>query len=308
MAEFGSLRLAPRGLSDAANGDLSGDFDDWLNKIFWPKISRGPKSQGAATDTGMHLEISTQPGVTSLRQDVQDGVVVEAKVLTAPGTPEKRHLEIELQPDMTYENGDYLAILPVNSNQNVRKVMKTFGLAWNSTIVIKGQRLGTLPLDTPLSIRDILAGYVELFEPVSKKVCTISNIFISHNLTTSIDAPNNSRFHNRRNHKTISQHSIHRFRNLRTRSPHQTSKHHHSPRNPPLSTPPLPLLPLFPLPPPRPLLQYLLLTTLLPKYMHNNLQRPQYPVSLRPRLLRRYLRYLSLLPSPRRSHKNLRSS
>ncbi|TGO52740.1 hypothetical protein BCON_0136g00280 [Botryotinia convoluta] len=126
MAEFGSLRLVPRGLSDAAKGDLSGDFDDWLNKTFWPRISRG--------------------------------------------TPEKRHLEIELPPDMTYESGDYLAVLPLNSNQNVRRVMKVFGLAWDSTIVIKGQSLGTLPLDTPLSIRDILAGYVELFEPVSRKM------------------------------------------------------------------------------------------------------------------------------------------
>ncbi|KAF7906794.1 hypothetical protein EAF00_001072 [Botryotinia globosa] len=170
MAEFGSLRLVPRGLSDAAKGDLSGDFDDWLYKTFWPKISRGSKSQDAVLETGMHLEISTQPGVTSLRQDVQDGVVVEAQVLTAPGTPEKRHLEIELPSDMTYESGDYLAVLPVNSNQNVRRVMKVFGLAWNSTIIIKGQSLGTLPLDTPLSIRDILAGYVELFEPVSRKM------------------------------------------------------------------------------------------------------------------------------------------
>ncbi|KAM0162476.1 hypothetical protein ACHAPG_001840 [Botrytis cinerea] len=170
MAEFGSLRLVHRGISDAANGDLPGDFDDWLNKTFWPKISRGSKSQGAALETGMHLEISTQPGVTSLRQDVQDGVVVEAKVLTAPGTPEKRHLEIELPPDASYESGDYLAVLPVNSNQNVRRVMKVFGLAWDSTIIIKGQSLGTLPLDTPLSIRDILAGYVELFEPVSRKI------------------------------------------------------------------------------------------------------------------------------------------
>ncbi|TGO27340.1 hypothetical protein BPAE_0043g00130 [Botrytis paeoniae] len=152
MAEFGSLRLVPRGLSDAAKGNLYGDFDDWLNKTFWPKISRG---------------------VTSLRRDVQDGVVFEAKVLTAPGTPEKRHLEIELPPDMAYESGDYLAVLPVNSNQNVRRVMKVFGLAWDSIIIIKARSLGTLPLDTPLSIRDILAGCVELFEPVSRKMLQI---------------------------------------------------------------------------------------------------------------------------------------
>ncbi|KAF7949340.1 uncharacterized protein EAE97_002849 [Botrytis byssoidea] len=183
MAEFGSLRLVPRGLSDAAKGDLSGDFDDWLNKTFWPKLSRGSKSQDAVLETGMHLEISTQPGVTSFRQDVQDGVVVEAQVSTAPGIPEKRHLEIELPPDMTYESGDYLAVLPVNSNQNVRRVMKVFGLAWDSTIVIKGQSLGTLPLDTPLSIRDTLAGYVELFELVSKKMLqTMANSTTDQNL------------------------------------------------------------------------------------------------------------------------------
>lgn len=185
MAEFGGSRIVLRGLSDAAKGDLSGDFDDWLNKTFWPKVSTGSKSHGEIMDTGMNLEISTQPGVTSLRPDVQDGVVVDAKILTAPGAPEKRHLEIELPPDMSYESGDYLAVLPVNSNQNVMRVMKIFGLPWDSTIVIKGQRLGTLPLDTPLSIRDVLAGYVELFEPVSKKVYPHLISFKSPQLVTN---------------------------------------------------------------------------------------------------------------------------
>ncbi|KAM3077581.1 hypothetical protein ACMFMG_006917 [Clarireedia jacksonii] len=170
MAEFGGSRLVERGVTDAAKGDLSGDFDDWLNQSFWPSIDHRLSTEKPAQSSGMDLEISTQPGLTSLRQDVQDGVVIEARSLTAPDTPEKRHLEIELPSDMTYKSGDYLAVLPVNSAENVHRVMRRFRLSWDSTIVIKGQKLGTLPLNTPLSVRDILAGYVELFEPANKKI------------------------------------------------------------------------------------------------------------------------------------------
>lgn len=173
MARYGATRLAARGSADAAKGNMPADFDDWLATDVWPVIGGGAPSANAqqATKGCLDIEISTQPGISSLRKDVQSGQVLDAKVLTAPGEPEKRHLEIELPSDMTYESGDYLAVLPLNSQASVRRVMSRFELSWDSTMLIKGQDLGTLPMNEAHSVRDVITGHLELFEPASKKVC-----------------------------------------------------------------------------------------------------------------------------------------
>lgn len=172
MARYGATRLAARGSADAAKGNMPADFDDWLATDVWPVIGGGAPSANAqqATKGCLDIEISTQPGISSLRKDVQSGQVLDAKVLTAPGEPEKRHLEIELPSDMTYESGDYLAVLPLNSQASVRRVMSRFELSWDSTMLIKGQDLGTLPMNEAHSVRDVITGHLELFEPASKKI------------------------------------------------------------------------------------------------------------------------------------------
>jgi len=171
MERCGGLRLTSRGSADAAKGNMPADFDDWLGISLWPAIG-GSSASGIQPEmaVGMGIEVSTQPGISSLRKDVQTGRVLDTKVLTAPGEPEKRHLEIELPPNMTYESGDYLAILPLNSQESVRRVISQFRLPWDSTIILRGQALGSLPMNEPLSVRDVIMGHVELFEPASKKV------------------------------------------------------------------------------------------------------------------------------------------
>lgn len=78
---------------------------------------------------------------------------------------------------MVYESGDYLAVLPLNSQKSVRRVMNRVKLPWDSAIVIRGENTGTLPINESLSIRDVLQGHVELFEPASKKVTSRLSTF-----------------------------------------------------------------------------------------------------------------------------------
>ncbi|KUJ15912.1 NADPH--cytochrome P450 reductase-like protein [Mollisia scopiformis] len=175
MEKCGAQRLVQRGVSDASQGNMATDFDEWMDQHLWPALgSTGLVSTSdTKTTADADFDISTQSGITSFRQDVQNATVLEARVLTAPGEPQKRHLEVELPENMNYECGDYLAVLPVNSEENVRRVMSRFILPWDSTIVIKGHNFGFLPPNTPLSIRDILAGHVELFEPASKQILQV---------------------------------------------------------------------------------------------------------------------------------------
>jgi cytochrome P450/NADPH-cytochrome P450 reductase len=70
---------------------------------------------------------------------------------------------------MSYSAGDYLAILPLNPQENIRRAMKYFGLSWDSTLTISSAGPTTLPTDTPISATDVLGAYVELAQPASKR-------------------------------------------------------------------------------------------------------------------------------------------
>ena len=79
-------------------------------------------------------------------------------------------MEIKLPPDMTYQCGDYLAILPTNPENLIKQVLARFGLSWDTTSTISPGGPSMMPADTLLSVHDLLHGYVELFEPASKRV------------------------------------------------------------------------------------------------------------------------------------------
>lgn len=51
------------------------------------------------------MDVATRERSSYLRQDVRQGVVKSSFCLTADGEPEKRHLEIKLPDNMTYEAG-----------------------------------------------------------------------------------------------------------------------------------------------------------------------------------------------------------
>lgn len=110
-------RIVRRGYSDAAKGDIFGDFDEWADHSFWPALtkSRGELPTGG-NDGVPKLVMEMKPGAraSQLRQDVREAIVTDARLQTAPGEPEKHHLKVMLPSDMAYEPGDYLAVLPLN--------------------------------------------------------------------------------------------------------------------------------------------------------------------------------------------------
>jgi cytochrome P450/NADPH-cytochrome P450 reductase len=116
------------------------------------------------------MDISAQDRTTTLRQDVKLGQVISVRSLTAPGEPEKRHLEIQLPSEMTYRPGDYLAILPFNPYSTVHRVLHKYHLPWDAVITIRDGGATNLPTNVPISAFDLLKGYVELTKPATKKV------------------------------------------------------------------------------------------------------------------------------------------
>jgi cytochrome P450/NADPH-cytochrome P450 reductase len=96
--------------------------------------------------------------------------VLEEKLLTAEGASPKKHIEIQLPESVTYKVGDYLAVLPTNSKESIRRVMRQFQLSWDSHITIGSDRWTALPTGTPVPVYDVLGSYVELSQPATKRV------------------------------------------------------------------------------------------------------------------------------------------
>ncbi|TVY56947.1 Bifunctional cytochrome P450/NADPH--P450 reductase [Lachnellula cervina] len=178
MAGSGGQRIVPMGLSDLTEGNVFGDFEDWEEEVLWPKLTLDETdiSQLSVPVSAIAAEISTNARASTLRHDLVVGTVNETRILTAEGESVKQHMEIQLPSDSNYECGDYLAILPLNSEKNVKRTMTRFGLPWDAIITIKGNGSGpsAIPNNTPLSIYDVLKSYVELSQPATKgslKIC-----------------------------------------------------------------------------------------------------------------------------------------
>lgn len=169
-------RLCEIGTTDAANSDMFTDFDSWGESVFWPAVMSkfGVQVNGTAKEAS-NLEIQIRPGrrVSALGLQLQEGQVLENRLLTAPSVPEKRMLRFKLPPDMTYQCGDYLAILPVNPPNVVRWAIRRFNLSWDSMLTVwkptDASGLIAVPLETPISALELFSTYVELSQPASKR-------------------------------------------------------------------------------------------------------------------------------------------
>ena len=171
MADLGAHRLTSLGLTDASKGNMFGDFEDWLDGGFWAALKTNDSV--ATDDVTPEIEISTNARASSLRYDVSVATVLQNKCLTAPGEPEKWHMEAQLPSDAAYECGDYLAVLPMNSDDAVRRIMTHFQLPWDAVVTMKTSGPSTIPANTPLSVYDLLRSYVELAQPATKKTLKI---------------------------------------------------------------------------------------------------------------------------------------
>lgn len=171
LEKRGASRLCAQGGSDVSKGTVFDDFDAWLDNELWPRLG-GEASQ---TSEGIELEISTSSRASHLKHNVQDGMVLSNEVVTAAGTPEKRHIEIKLPTGLTYEAGDYLAILPVNDQRAVSRVLRQFNLPWDAVMTLKKGSHTSIPEERELSISSVLASYVELNVAATKKnIATIA--------------------------------------------------------------------------------------------------------------------------------------
>ncbi|KAH8655270.1 hypothetical protein BX600DRAFT_515104 [Xylariales sp. PMI_506] len=96
--------------------------------------------------------------------------VLESKLLTAPGEPEKRHLKIKLGEGMKHTAGDYVAVQPVNHDETVKAVMRRYDLEMDTQVLWNNGTSGRSVGKQYLSVYTLLREMVELNHPATEKI------------------------------------------------------------------------------------------------------------------------------------------
>jgi cytochrome P450/NADPH-cytochrome P450 reductase len=167
IGKSGGTRIIERGAGDAA-GDFFGAFEAWKEKLF--QVLR--KTTGIENIIGEEkLSIQIVNSTRNLGQITDVGIIQENKILVQANdiSPTIRHMEIELPKGQTYRSGDYLAILPINPIQIVQRVLQHFNLSTDTHIKIHSTTDTFFPTGHPVKAIDIISGYVELAQLISKK-------------------------------------------------------------------------------------------------------------------------------------------
>ncbi|KAI1881044.1 hypothetical protein JX265_001284 [Neoarthrinium moseri] len=170
LSKAGAERLVTMGMADSATSDVVSELEDWMQESLWPRLSKnvnvadGP----AAVKRGNPSNITLgEPARLSTRKGFVKATVTEARVLSAPGVSQKRHLELRLPEDMEYDTGDHLQVLPANSNTLVQRVLSKFHISADTTVTLSGANSIGLPVGVPITAGDLFTSYVELTHTAS---------------------------------------------------------------------------------------------------------------------------------------------
>lgn len=181
LAAHGAQCIYPRGAGDA-RADFDGQFQAWYQPL-WAALGEacGISSAGLPPPTAAAANLAVQVVPTPLGEPARTSFRAQPMVVrlqrelqqqagVRPSGRSTRHLEIELPPDVTYQAGDHLGVLPRNSAAAIRRVLDRFGLDANAYIIIEpGPALPDhLPGGRPVALADLLANVVELQDPAPR--------------------------------------------------------------------------------------------------------------------------------------------
>ncbi|KAK6378889.1 hypothetical protein LTS17_006592 [Exophiala oligosperma] len=171
LSRRGAQRIASRGESDVALGTIFDDFDVWQDENLWPALSADADPAEDVAE-GLDMEISTTTRASHLHHKVMDALVVENVRLTSADSPEKRNTTFKLPTNLTYEAGDYLAVLPVNAVSTISRVLRRFGLPWDAMMTLQKGSHTTIPTEVAMPVTAVLGAYVELNSVATRKNVT----------------------------------------------------------------------------------------------------------------------------------------
>ncbi|MFF5565400.1 cytochrome P450 [Streptomyces sp. NPDC012623] len=180
LAALGATRLVDRAAADAS-GDLTATVADFTVALRTALLERHGDPDAVADpapatvdDGPAHtvMEVTGGPlDALAARHGMAAMTVTQAASLTDPAHPRaKRLVRLALPEGTTYRTADHLTVLPANDAGLVARAAGLFGVRLDTVLSIAptrpggtgGPRGATLPVDRPLTVRELLTRHVEL--------------------------------------------------------------------------------------------------------------------------------------------------
>ncbi|WP_269854659.1 bifunctional cytochrome P450/NADPH--P450 reductase [Streptomyces sp. RPT161] len=188
LAELGGTRLLPRAEADAS-GDLAGSVERFTSALRGTLLERygDPDAAPDAPDgPGRTYEVTEVVGAPLDALAERHGMVPMTVVGTGdladlrhPLGRSKRFVRVALPEGVGYRTADHLTVLPVNDPQLVERAIRLIGADPATLLNIRAHRpnRGTLPLDRPVPVLELLSRYVELQDsPTARQLALLADL------------------------------------------------------------------------------------------------------------------------------------
>lgn len=193
MSRCGAQVIAHSGRSDTSSGDMFSDLDTWMDEELLPQLAKFYSAAKSSPTPSMatmlasdadgttpnksvvkktELNLSDPPRILLRWKGFIPAIVTESILLSNPGVPEKRHLELRFPESFTYDVGYHLHVLPRNNHTDVLRVLAIYNLEEDTTVTIdsaSGQASSGFPISTSITVSELFGAYVELKQAASPK-------------------------------------------------------------------------------------------------------------------------------------------
>lgn len=193
----GARRLGPVGEADDGKGTNAEDFIEWKDKM-WPQVMEAfglvEKDAGEREPAFEVVEIPNHHGPIfqadytdrNLAQQAQAvtnhcfAPISDSKLLSDTGGRSYIHVELGIKDSkLDYQTGDHLSVSPINSDIEVERFLRVFGLWDKRHETIRVRSLSDdlrPPFPSPCSYDSAARFYIDICGPVSREVVsTIAN-------------------------------------------------------------------------------------------------------------------------------------
>ncbi|NQU38300.1 MAG: cytochrome P450, partial [Actinobacteria bacterium] len=179
LSAAGAQRVAERGVGDA-DDDFDGMYRAWYSEL-WNQVgdALGLARQIEVVNEANKYEVESTgirlhaPFFSTLKAEpfkiLENRELLTRVAQDGPIARSTRHIEFALPEGVSYRTGDHIALLPRNSAETIARAAAIAELDVDEVITVRPNTTSSshLPLDTPFVVSELLAGRVELQEPVT---------------------------------------------------------------------------------------------------------------------------------------------
>ncbi|NMV40019.1 bifunctional cytochrome P450/NADPH--P450 reductase [Ralstonia insidiosa] len=182
LAAAGAQAVVPRGEADG-NGGFDTAVDVWTRSLWAALGARQVQADAAAVSVQYLAPDAVRATVlpaaarsmTVLANEelVNDPTGLWDFTREAPRGP-TRHLTVRLPEGVTYATGDHLAVYPRNADDRVEAAIARLGLEGEALVTLTAQHAHVrhLPLNQPVTVRQLLRDFVELQDTATARDIT----------------------------------------------------------------------------------------------------------------------------------------